>query len=108
GPSPRAQRAAQADVRELGAGARAAKQQAAAAHVAAADEIGGEPQALAQHRQQRVDVLAGRDAAEQHHLAALADAPGEPARVAVAWLAVTRIGAPDVDGPEAAAAGPAT
>ena len=47
----------------------AAEHQSAAAHVAAADEVGREHQALAEDRQQQVDVFAGRDAAEQHDLA---------------------------------------
>ena len=50
--------------------ARAAQEQPAAAHVAPAHEVGGEAQALAEGGQQRVEVLAGGDAAEQHHVAA--------------------------------------
>src|SRR5207245_9228768 len=75
-------------VGELGAGPRAPEQQPAAAHVAAAHEVGGKPQPLAQDGQQRIDVLAGGDAAEQDDLAARSDAPCQPARVAVERLAV--------------------
>src|SRR5687767_10901564 len=45
-------------VDELAAGGDAPQHQAAAAHVAAADELGREHKALAEDRQQQIDVLA--------------------------------------------------
>jgi hypothetical protein len=92
---------AAADIRELGAGARAAEQQPPAAHVAAADEVGGKSQTLAQHGQERIDVLAGGDAAEQDDLARGSEPPGELSYVAVERPAIARIVALDVDGREA-------
>src|SRR4051794_41143673 len=47
-------------VGELLAAARGAQQQPAAAHVAAPDEGLGEHQAIGEHLEQRIDVLAGR------------------------------------------------
>src|SRR6185503_1202909 len=56
---------------------------------------------LAQRGQQRLDVLPGRDAPEQHDLAAGSDPPGELTGVAVEWLAIARIVTRDIDGREA-------
>src|SRR5262245_60149688 len=53
-------------IAQLLTAASGAQQEAASAHVAAADEGLGEHQALAEHVEQRIDVLAGGDAAEQH------------------------------------------
>ena len=45
---------------------RAAEQEGAAAHVAAAHELGREQQVIAEHARQRLDVLVAGDAAQQH------------------------------------------
>ena len=54
---------------ELDAVPRLAKEQAATAHVASADEVHREPQALAEDVREHVDVLRRRDAAEEHDVA---------------------------------------
>ena len=50
-----------------------AQQQPAAAHVTAADEVGGKLQALAENCEQHVDVLRRGDAAEEDDVAAVAE-----------------------------------
>ena len=64
----------------------AAQQQAAAAHVAAADEVAGKQQAVAEDRHQDVDVLRRGDAAEQDDLALGADLFREVRAVAISGL----------------------
>src|SRR5439155_14112356 len=49
----------------------------AAAQVAPADEVDGEPQAVAEDRAEHVDVLRGRHAAEEHHGARRAGERGD-------------------------------
>src|SRR4029450_8039949 len=78
-----------------------ADHQSPAAHVAAPDEVDGKPQTLAQHGQERIDVLAGGDAAEQHDLAGGSKTPGELSYVAVERPETPGIVALDVDGREA-------
>ena len=56
----------------------------------------GKRQRLAEHREQRLDVLAGGDASEQHHLGARRPL-GEGARVPVEGPAVARVAGGDVD-----------
>ena len=92
------------DVGQLFAGARAAQQQAAAAHVAAADEVDRKPQPRAEHLGEDVDVLRRRDAAEQHDVAVGADFLGERARARDERTAIARIVGGDVDAGEARAA----
>ena len=72
--------AANRNVVELHAFARLPQQQAAAAHVAAPDEVDREPEAVAEDREQDVDILGRRDAAEQHHVAVRPDLVQQRAR----------------------------
>jgi len=60
--------AADRDAFEWRPGTRAAQEQAAPAHVAAAGERGGEEQAVAKDVEERAHVLVGGDAAEQDDL----------------------------------------
>src|SRR6266705_1639192 len=62
-------RAGERNIRQLEFCRDAAEHQSTSAHVAAADEIGREHQALAEDRQEEVHVLSRRDAAEQYDLA---------------------------------------
>src|SRR6266540_78027 len=98
---PTAYRVSNAHVGELHARPCAPEQQTATAHVPATHEVEGEFQPLAQRGQQRIDVLAGRDAAEQDHLAVRSDSGGQLAGVAVERLAVAWVVALDVDAREA-------
>ncbi|HEY7091057.1 MAG TPA: hypothetical protein VH518_23370 [Tepidisphaeraceae bacterium] len=57
------------DVGQLSLLIHASQHQPTAAHVPAADEIGGEEQSFAEHLQERLDILARRHAAEKDELA---------------------------------------
>ena len=59
-------RALDGGVRQLLAGAGAAEQHGAPAHVAAAHEVGREQQVVAEHARQRLDVFVAGHAAQQH------------------------------------------
>src|SRR5688572_7733335 len=61
------------DVWQLLPAADASQQQAAAAHVAPANEIAGKQQAIAEDLQKHVDVLGRRDTAEQDDVALRSD-----------------------------------
>ena len=77
--------------------AHVAQQQAAAAHVPTPDELRREQQALAKHIDERVSVLARRDAAEQYDCVGLREGGGELLDVATQRSPVARAGAGDVD-----------
>jgi len=62
-------RAGHRDVAQLAPVARAAQQQAAPAHVAAADELRGKDQARPEDVLEQIDVLTRGNAPQQHHLA---------------------------------------
>ena len=57
------------EVLQLAIGEDAPQHQPAAAHVAPADEIHRKQEPIAENRQQHLDVLSRRDAAEQHDIA---------------------------------------
>ena len=84
-------------VGELAALARAAKQKAPAAHVAASHEIGREEQTGSEHVDEQIDVLARGDASEQNDLGSAARPPAEAARVAFERFPVERVFRMDVD-----------
>src|SRR5262245_50316716 len=79
-------RAVDRAVGQLLAAASRAQQQTAPAHVAASDEGLREQQALSEHVEEWIDVLAGRDAAEQHDARVAAAALAEPLGVAAQRL----------------------
>jgi hypothetical protein len=86
-----ARRAGDRDVLELRALSDAAEHEAAAAHVAAADELARELEARAEEGFEDPDVLSGRDAAEQHDLVVGSERRGERARRALERTAVARL-----------------
>ena len=90
------------DVGELLAGAGAAQEQAAAAHVAAADEIDREAEALAEDFREDVDVFRRRDAAEQDDVAVGPDFVREGAGAGEQRAAIAGIVGRDVDAGERA------
>ena len=77
-----------------------AEHQAAAAHVAAADEIGGKQQSLPEDALQHVDVLGRSDAAEEHDRAVRPDVLGDGAGADFERAPVLRVGGVDVDAGE--------
>ena len=76
----------------------AAEHQPAAAHVAAADEIGGETESLSEMFEENVDVFRGRDAAEENDFEIGRQLFCELFYIAFKWSAITRIAFVDVNG----------
>src|SRR3954464_8393706 len=85
------------DVSELPPLASTAKQQPASAHIAAAYEIAREEEAFAEHIEQSVDVLPGRDAAEKHDAGVARQVRRGGVRIASEWGEVALVSAGDVD-----------
>jgi len=77
--------------------AHVAKEEPTATHVAASHEVDGEQHAFAEHRDERVSVLSGRDAAEQDHLIPGAERGGKLLDIAIERHAVPRAAAGNVD-----------
>ena len=89
-------RAGDREVVELDAVAGVAQQQAAARHVAAADEGDRKLQALAEDVAEHRHVLRRRDAAEQDDVAVETDLGGQRARARFKWPAILRVVRVDV------------
>ncbi len=92
-----AHRADDGNVVELAAFARAAKQKAPPAHVAASDEVRREEQAGSEYVDEKIHVFAGGDASEQNDFGSAARPPAKAARVAFERLPIERISRMDVD-----------
>ena len=84
------------DAGQLDAGVHRAQHQAAAAHVAAAHEVGGKQQALAERLLERLHVFGAGHAAQQHELALGPRGLGEEARVPGDRSAITALAGVDV------------
>jgi hypothetical protein len=84
------------DVRELRPIDGAAEKQSAPAHIAAADEIGGEAKAFSEVIEEDIDIFRRRDAAEENDLAVCPQSFGEVFYVTFERYAVTGIRLVDV------------
>src|SRR5205823_11813829 len=89
-------------IRQLEARHDTPEHQSPAAHVAAADEVGWKHQAVAEDRQQQIDVLARRDAAEQHDFAVRPNRLAQRRRGPLERVTVRRVAKIDVSRREAA------